>query len=187
MNNFYLPTQKEQLLYDTILNNRKIISLNNIKEIANNEKLLTYIFTKGVINLPYELKFNLLKQIITNETLNHIISFYVLKNVKVELFSNDIKSIINFINSTFNKFHNFLQNDFILNKWKKIIPDKKYFVFYNIINTNLLNFTYNEEYINLFKHFFKKNLNGIKLLIERKNIKRDKISYVFFIFIYQDF
>lgn len=177
-NKFNLPSYKKQKLYND-LNNYENKFKNN-KIIDSNLKIKLNLFNQNLNILPFEYKLNNIKSTISNNQINKLILLNELENLNIEIIKDENKMIKYIFDRYTYKASGYL---FKSNNWELRAKDEDYFIYQNIINSDYLYDSNTKEYLNLMFNFFVRNLKNYNVYVDKYFIDRDKIYYIFFIFI----
>ena len=188
MSKFNLPSIKQQKLYDNLTNysNQFIEDNKPFKNKIDNDILIN-LFKENLNNLPFQYKMNLFKSISSDNLINSVLLSYELKNLtKPKRY--DKKTLIKFIEYTFLRYTNTTCNDsFKFLNWKKWNLDttkrNKPFIYYNLIHDDNLYELNNKQFIIDLFNFFNRNIINYSVFTEKYYIERDKLNYIFFIFV----
>lgn len=186
---FNLPTFKEQKLFDTLNNHKtKFLNLSNcqFKNKIDNETLQN-LFKKNLNTLPFNYKFILLKNIISENLLNELILSYELKNISNKKEYKNIYELKKFVNYSLLRYKPLVEKYFKFQTWKiwkleNYIISNQYVIFYNIVNNDEIKKDKFKERIQDLFNFFDKSISNFTIRTERYKIERDNLSYIFFIF-----
>ena len=178
-NKFNLPSYKKQKLYDN-LNNYE----NKFKDNKNNDSNLNIesnlnLFNRNLNILPFGYKLNIVKSTISNNQINKLILLNELENLNIEINKDENKMIKYIFDRYTYKASGYL---FKSNNWELRAKDEDYFIYQNIINSDYLYDSNTKEYLNLMFNFFVRNLKNYNVYVDKYFIDRDKIYYIFFIF-----
>lgn len=171
--NFKLPSKKKQDLYNT---------LNNYNDKINDNKIInTFNLNLSVLSENY--KRNLMNKIITNNMINKILLTYELINYNNQFTFNKQEELIKFLKYCFNRY-TYKAYGYLLKseKWKIKKRTDKYVVFYNLINEDNFYDSDTKELLNNLFNFFNRNINDYNIYLEKYYLKRDRLYYIFFIF-----
>lgn len=188
MSKFNLPSIKQQKLYDNLTNYSNQFMEDN-KPFKNklDNNILLQLFKENLNNLPFQYKMNLFKSIVSDNLINSVLLSYELKNLtNPKRYTK--KTLIQFINYTFLRYTNKTYNDsFKFLNWKQWNLDttkkNKPVIYYNLIHDDNLYEPNNKQFINDLFNFFNRNIINYSVFTEKYYIDRDKLNYIFFIFV----
>lgn len=165
---FTLPSKNQQKLFDALDNYD-----NRFK---NTKSLETYKINLNVLSVVY--KRNLLNSVLSENQINKLILLNELENLKVNI---KTKKDIEYV---FNRYmYKAVGSLFKSRKWKLKEKADDYLIYQNLINSDNLYDSNTKESLILLFSFFSRNLNNYSVHIDKYFINRDKLFYIFFIFI----
>ena len=188
MSKFNLPSIKQQKLYDNLTNYSNQFMEDNKpfkNKIDNN--ILLQLFKENLNNLPFQYNMNLFKSIVSDPLIHSVLLSCELKNLTNSKRYTK-KTLIQFSNYTFLRYTNKTYNDsFKFLKWRQWNLDttkrNKPIIYYNLIHDDNLYEPNNKEFINDLFNFFNRNVINYSVFTEKYYIDRDKLNYIFFIFV----
>lgn len=175
MENFKLPTQKQQQLYET---------LNDYNDKFKIQDTRLFMFNENLNSIPIETKKQFLNSIISNNLVNKLLLINELKNLDIKVELKTIDEAIKFLKYCFNRYTYKAGGQFFKSqKWESKKKMENCIIFYNLINDDYLHDSETTEFLNLLFNFYNRSILNYSVYTEKYYLERDNLHYIFFIFL----